>query len=455
MTKKYIFLGLALFLVASLMACKKFLEIKSDKRLVVPKTLVDIQGLLDDADRTNLRTTPSYGETSADDYFLQPTALNVFGTVGRDVYVWKDIAYRYGNDWSQAYQIIYNANLSLELLAAVERNPANQIQWDNIKGSALFYRAFYNLALLAQFGLAYDEQQSEVELGIVLRKSSDFNIPSKRASVKECFEEILADLTAAIKYLPLHPQHVMRPSQPAALALLARAHLYKRDYAKALSYADAAITLMPTLMDFNSDTDINSLTAAIPFKRFNKEVIFYTEMTNGFSLHVSNRANVDTTLYESYQNNDLRKVAFFLATGKYQRFKGSYASHATALFSGLAVDELYLTKAESMAASGNFKDGLNVLNFFLKKRWRNSVSFIPITAFSEAEALAKIRTERRKSLLMRNLRWMDIKRQNKEGAAITLTRKIDGVSFNLLPNAPFYALPLPIDIIEQTGIPQN
>jgi len=56
---------------------------------------------------------------------------------------------------------------------------------------------------------------------------------------------------------------------------------------------------------------------------------------------------------------------------------------------------------------------------------------------------------------MRGLRWMDIKRLNKENRNITIKRLIGGQEFTLSPNANYYALPLPNDIIQLTGMQQN
>ncbi len=443
-----------LLLGLTAVGCHKFLDVKSDKKLVVPQMLNDIQGLLDDATTMNLNTTPSYGESSADDYFLTPASLapvNVYS----DIYFWKPMTYRFQNDWSLGYLAIYNANLALDLLKNVDRNTANAAAWDNTKGSALFFRAFYELLLVGQFGLAYDSQSSSIDLGIVLRRSSDFNVPSKRSSVADCYNAILTDLQEALPLLPNHPQHVFRPSKAAAHALLARTHLYMRNYEAGLTSTEAALNLKSTLMDYNNDTDIFSLTAAVPFKPFNKEVIFYTQIYGGFGLHTPSRASIVPELYNSYHNDDLRRTIFFLANGTAQRFKGSYASHNTSLFTGLAVDELYVTQAECLVHLDRLAEGMNVLNHLLKTRWRSTVVYRPLVANDKAEALAKIRTERRKSLLMRGLRWMDIKRWNKEGADITLTRTMDGVTYSLLPNSPRYALSLPADVIEQTGMPQN
>jgi len=64
-------------------------------------------------------------------------------------------------------------------------------------------------------------------------------------------------------------------------------------------------------------------------------------------------------------------------------------------------------------------------------------------------------TERRRELIMRGLRWSDIRRLNLEGAGITQTRTANGKVHTLLPNDPRYALALPEDVIERSGMVQN
>jgi len=56
---------------------------------------------------------------------------------------------------------------------------------------------------------------------------------------------------------------------------------------------------------------------------------------------------------------------------------------------------------------------------------------------------------------MRGLRWMDVKRLNREGRNISMRRFIDGKEYVLSPNDKRYALAIPEDIITFTGIQQN
>jgi len=450
-----LYLIISLLSIFTVIGCKKYLDVKSDLKLVVPKTLSDAQGLMDDANLMNLRTTPSYGESSSDDYFLPPAGYQATLVDGQDVYRWKPVPYKFGIDWSQGYLAIYNSNLCMEILQNVERTDGNGQQWDNAMGSAFFYRAYYILMLTGQYGLGYDEGSSNKDLGVVLRSSSDFNIKSVRSTVEECYQQVINDASAALNLLPNYPQHLMRPSKGAALALLSRCYLYMHKYELALKFATEALAFNNKLMDYNSDSDIVGLSGNTPFKKFNKETLWYAELSGGFGIQAILRARIDTTLYASYNANDLRKIAFFRAASPYQQFKGNYTANINNNFSGLATDELLLTSAECKAYLNNIDDGMKDLNTLLKSRWRNTVIYQPLTASNREDALTKIRTERRKELLMRGLRFYDIKRYNKEGLNLNLTRLINGQIVTLPANSPFYALPLPVDIVDITGIQQN
>jgi hypothetical protein len=134
-------------------------------------------------------------------------------------------------------------------------------------------------------------------------------------------------------------------------------------------------------------------------------------------------------------------------------FKGNY-SGTSQRSSVLAKDELYLIAAESYAQLNDINSAMLKLNELLVKRWKAG-TFIPFSASTKEEALQIIKEERRKELLFRGLRWADIKRYNRDGDAITLTRTIGGETYTLPPNDLRYAIAIPEDIIKQTGMPQN
>ncbi|TDQ75379.1 RagB/SusD family nutrient uptake outer membrane protein [Sphingobacterium yanglingense] len=446
---------LCLGILLGTLSCEKFLEEKSDKSLVTPSSIEDLQALLDDAVTMNT-STPGFMESMADDIFLTPSTLASIASGYSLIYSYNPEYYSYGNDWSKSYQVVYNANLCLERLEDIGRSMVNKSSWDNVRGTALFFRSYYYLLLAWQHAKVYDESTAGHDLGVVLRTGSDFNVKSVRSSVRETYEQIIGDLKDASLCLPDHPQHVMRPSKAAVYGLLARTYLSMSIPDSALKYVDRALAIKNKLMDYNVDSDINgSIGNTVPFKKFNKEIVFYTEMFAGFGLHRPARAKIDTLLYASYDDNDLRKAGFFRANSGYHQFKGSYAADANIFFSGIAVDELYLIRAECNARLGNVERAMSDLNSLLKSRWNNKVNYVHLQVTTAQVALELILRERRKELLMRGLRWIDIKRLNKEGAGISPTRIVDGKIFQLEPNDKFYALPLPDDIIRITGIEQN
>ncbi len=122
------------------MACKKFLDEKPDSKLAVPTSLTQLQAILDFSTRMNVQRTPNFGEASTDDYFLLQTTYNSFSEEKREIYLWNRKEYDFQNDWSIAYEPIYNANYCLELVEKIQPTDGNIAQWENIRGSALFFR---------------------------------------------------------------------------------------------------------------------------------------------------------------------------------------------------------------------------------------------------------------------------------------------------------------------------
>ncbi|MDE1191352.1 MAG: RagB/SusD family nutrient uptake outer membrane protein [Arachidicoccus sp.] len=438
-----------LFLCAVLVGCKKYLDAKSDKKLTVPTTLQDMQSLLDYYYRVN-NYEPGAGVTASDEYYLTHENYNSLTLeTDRNVYLWnKDYQFPAGfNDWSYAYDNVYRANVVLDNLPGIERTASNGTDWDNIKGQALFLRGKSFLKVSYIWSLSYDSATASQDLGIPLRLNSDFNQVSVRTTVKQSYERILKDLADAALLLPDKPLHVLRSSKAAAYGLLARTYLSMRLYDSCLLYADKSLQISNTLLDYNT-LDSN---ASYPIGQFNDEVVMENQIPIPPPPYYG---YVDTSLYSLYDSKDLRKAMFFqrVANGIYS-FKGSYEGFGN-LFGGIATDELYLMRAECNARTGSLQSALEDLNKLLEKRYVKG-SFVSVVSSSRTEIIATIVKERKKELLFRDLRWMDIKRLNKEDANISLTRSINGISYTLEPNDPRFAMSIPEDVISNSGMQQN
>jgi hypothetical protein len=436
--------------ITAVCSCKKYLDAKPDQSLQVPSSVADLQALLDDGNYMNSQNGISFDESSADDFYLTDDVYNQLDQPNRDTYIWNNKNYsNTNNDWFNLYNIINVANVVLDNIGKIPVNEGNLAAWGNAKGSALFFRANALLHGAFIFCKAYDESTAAQDYGMALRLTPDFNLPSSRSTLHETYARILEDLHDAAGLLPGLPVHVLRPSRSSAYALLARTYLSMRLYDSCLKYAALALQIKSDLIDFNT----LSQTASYPYSRYSKEDMF-DDVTVQSNYYASSKyyGRIDTTLYSSYDSNDLRKVIYFKTEADGYSFKGSYARSIP--FIGITTDEVYLMRAECNARLGITDAALNDLNTLLITRWVAGM-FVPFTASSAPDALAIILQERRKELLFRSLRWMDIKRLNKEGAGIILTRVINGVTYTLTPNDNRYALALPADIARLTGMPQN
>jgi len=227
------------------------------------------------------------------------------------------------------------------------------------------------------------------------------------------------------------------------------------DYEKAGINADKAISGGAILMDFNDKTFISE-TTTFPFPSYglkNPEILFYGSRQSpiaGYDI-----VNIDSALFKSYADNDLRKSIFYKVLDNGITFKGSYTGQSI-VFSGLATNELYLIRAESYARENKFKEAMSDLNELLQKRYLSG-KFIPLTASNAEEALKIILTERRKELpVTGNVRWEDLRRLNLDPKfQTTITHIIEGVKYTLPPNDLRYIFPIPANEIQLSGITQN
>ena len=462
---RYLIYGSAIFglLTVGGTGCKKdWLDAKPQKSLVVPTTIADFQALLDNSSgSTDIgfnMDQPALDEIGAGDFYMTDANYNSREPIERNAYIWATGDVYAGStfvaDWNLPYKRIFNANVVLDGIKGITLiNSSEQIAWNNVKGAALFFRAYDHYSLAQLFCKPYIKASASTDMGIPLRLTSDFNTPSVRSTVQTTYDQILSDLKNAKALLPVElPNTIIyknRPTKVAADAMLARVYLSMSQYDSAFKCADNCLQKYNKLMDYNTISS-SSLT---PFARFNDEVIFQ-KLLLYYAPFTASRLIVDTTFYKSYDVNDRRKSCFFRLRSGVYTYKGSY-DPSFVPFSGLATNEIFLIRAECNARLGNSSAALTDLNTLLAQRWVTG-TFMPITASTPDEALNTILTERRKELCFRGLRWSDLRRLNLESRfAVTLTRKVNGQVYTLPPNDDRYVLPIPPNVIQLTGMQQN
>lgn len=447
---KYLFVSFALFIM--LAACSKsYLEENPSNQFATPDDLERLKSLL-----TNdllMGETPVLGEESADDHYLTSDSYKNLPQQDKNVYTWQpDLFLGKTNipDYNIPYAQVFTCNMVLEGLDKV--NPGiYQKKWNETKGYALFMRSYAYFNLAQVFADAYDSVSAPYTLGISLPHSTDISVIPERASLKQTFDQIITDLHTALSLVPRSATTRNLPARPAIFALLARVNLAKRDYTMAYAMADSCIRLRDSLLDFNT---INT-NLKFPIEADNKEILYPSRLSS-YTNVILGRMNclVDSILYKTYSDDDLRKVIFFMTNTSGQAIFKNNGTGKGFAFSGLSIGEMYLIRAECAARLDNLQKAIDDINELLEKRYKTG-TFNKYAATTYQDVMAIILRERRKELVFRGLRWPDIKRLNKEEAGIILTRFIYGRTIQLLPKSNLYILPVPDDALIGGTIKQN
>lgn len=432
-------------------SCKKFLDVKPDKKQVVPVSLADCQALLNNVDILGAGY-PVSAEISSDDYYLTFENWNALIAQNREPYLWQANANNLYSEWSAPYNRILVANQVLETLNNIKPVGQEQEEWNRLKGAALLLRSMCYFGLSQIFSKPYDNATAGRDLGIPIRLSASIEEKIERGTLQQTYDQILKDFKESTDLLPSEQpvasvkKTVAMPVKAAAYAALARVYLTMGDYINAYDNADASLKQYSTLMDYKNIDQ----TPYYPIPRFNQEVLLELGATG---LVPINYGLITSELYELYSPGDLRRSLFFRKNEDGTiSFKGTYIPGN--VFAGLATDEVYLIRAECSARSGNTSAALDDLNTLRQNRWDDT--FTRLSADNGEDALKLIVKERRRELPFRNLRWTDLRRLNNDSRfAQTLKRTLNGVEYFLPPNDLRYTLLIPREVLERVDLPQN
>lgn len=440
------------FMVLVSMGCaKSFLDEKPDKALVVPSNLEDMKALLDNngvMNVTSYYTIMSGDELVSSNKTLEGLILNS--------YTWADKIWTssLSSDWNKPFEQIFYANVVLDGLKKNKESLEKESGYREIKGAALFFRSIAYFWLLQQFAKPYLKSTAANELGMPIRLTADVNKKYSRSTLEETYKQIINDLEVASELLPLTSSPKTRPSKLAAYALLARTMLSMNDFEMADFYAGKCLAINDDLLDYNSLNANLARPFPNPLTIGNPEVIFYNKSSSS-GFYQDGTTSVVREIYDSYQAEDLRKAMFYTLNNNGNiNFKGSY-SGGSPPFSGLTNGEVYLIKAESSIRLNKLEEGLGYFNALLKKRYAKN-EFDPYPVSNQAALLQLVLAERKKEMVYRGLRWMDLRRLNAyDHANIDVIREFNGVTHVLKANSPRFVFPIPDYEINLSGLIQN
>lgn len=450
-----------LFVIIIIASCKKidsWLDEKAKLSDARPTTLKDMRAILDYAEWMN-KLSPAIGLVGTDNFYLTDTDFPRASETERNAYRWDKKIFVNVNsaDWTNGFRKIASANIVLEGLSTLGRNTASPAEYDEIKGGALFFRAFTYYGLSQTFCQAYNPT-TELTPGLPLKTTSNINDLPGRSSIKDTYTFMIADLEQAIMLLPKKAAYQTRPSVTASFALLSKIYLAMEDYDNARKYADLALDNYSVLLDFNNNSLVNlSTTFRFPAYPNNPEIIFWAESNNFQTISpiTTGLGRVDNALFQSYPDRDLRKRFFFANTAGIVKFRGAYTG-TNRNFAGIATNELYLIRAESAIRKNQPQVAYDAIHTLLAKRYETGY-YIPVAGLTNDELLALIINERRKELpFTGQQRWEDLRRLNKEPRfAVTLQRELAGGTYTLAPGDKRFTYPIPDDEILLGHLEQN
>lgn len=142
--------------------------------------------------------------------------------------------------YTDMYQAIFRANTVLENL-----DKATSIK-DNLEGQAKFIRALTHFQVVQLFAQPFGFTTDNSHLGVPIRVTTSID-PGVRSTVKQVYDQIIADLKVAEVKLP--DENGGYATKWAAKALLAKVYFQMNDYQNAYLYSNQVITSNKFMLD--------------------------------------------------------------------------------------------------------------------------------------------------------------------------------------------------------------
>lgn len=466
-----LFTSLALLALLATAGCKKFLDVKP-KGLDIIRTTEQYNGLFNNSTLfsfSNFRTT-SAGVTAilgnadnivfmGDEVVTSLPYINAKIESQQNAFKWADNIYlpdEEAHDWGSFYAQMYIYNKVIDSVMGSEGGTEQKKR--ELKAEGRANRAFNYLIASNFYGQPYRTSTANTDLAVPLVTTADATAGNfTRATVRELYDFIIADLQAAIPDLPANIYSRVRMSRPAAQYILGMVYFFMSDYANALTYlnqAKAALTsstIPMALYDYNTIM-LSWVNAATPHRGASGYPLQYNSTENFFlkqlsmSLSIVNTSTLlikpsvlvlfgptDTRL-KMYYNKDYitgGNKLYYLNNPADTVFCSARNSPSTVNW-GPNLPNLYLMLAECKARANDLAGAKAELETLRNKRMPASDAIVPVTT---QEAMVRfVLAERQREFAATGYRWFDMRRLWDDpvyGNTIDPSHRIDGTTYTL------------------------
>lgn len=413
-----------------------------------------------------------YGDVRADD--MQSST----GTRTVPLYEMRYTASNAPGIWEIPYNVIRRANSLLDAIEKGKVADGKEADLADMKGQCLTVRALAHFDLCRIYGKPYQmDNGASYGVPIITKPVNPYDgegLYPSRNSVKEVYDQVISDLTAAIPLLKTaQTKENGYINQGAAKALLSRVYLYKGDNQQALSVAKEVIASGSYEL-WATDEYVSGWSKPgskeMIFEIVNKgtddwvdrESIGYLMAEDGYSDMVLTKKFVDEL---NSDPNDIR-IGVTLAAVKaaniklygtnrvyLNKFPGKTGDVRVNNIPALRISEIYLNAAEAAFKLGDNATAVEYLNPIVL---RANPKATPVAAGDVT--LERILLERAKELVGEGHRFFDAMRNNQtvvrytsaadQGWQLNLTeasRKFDNTYFRTI-------LPIPVKEIDSNYV---
>lgn len=444
-------------------SCDNYIDVMP-KGKKIPQTLADYEAFLRNEYNVN------YIYSSQDQYLLNDKFIGQNNCRNQDNlntahYMWKEERDRCELNSStegvfdNGYGIIGIANTIIE--AAPTTTEATEAEKNEVMAYCYAIRAFILFYEVNYYADAYDPATADTKGGVPLIYSGGLGAPWHQGTVKEVYDQILADFNKAIELgIPEKSMTAIHPNRAAVEAGLARVKMSMRDYDGALQHAEAALQRNNKLFDWIEY--YNQFKAQIDDpKNYNKitSPVGHTCVENYW--HCSGNGNPNYPSSEAIDMSEERAAKFekgdsrFLVRWKYYESTTDnyYRSMLTGYYNqaGITTTEVYLIKAECQARKNQVSEALKTLDKVRETRILPEY-YQASSAANTAEAIDLIRRTKDNEMMNTMIPFIDYKRYNAEGTyARTLTKEFDGKTYTLKPDSHLWTMVFPANSINRPG----
>lgn len=350
--------------------------------------------------------------------------------------------------YEKLYFIINNvANVVIKNadIASGDRTKANQL-----KAEAYIIRAYMHYLLVNFYSKAYNPATAATDGGIpYVKEDNVISDPNKKSTVAEVYTNIVADIDAAfaLNSLPSTPVNNMRVGLGFAYAVRAQVLLAMRNYTGALAAANASLAINSTIIDNNTFAPVGTATFSRPILT-SPDNLFYASYKGVPTLNTISpdvlanyfeKGNVINDYVKPYYPSVSGAFGISGVTGAQLWYTAPYANNSA----GLTTLDTYFIKAECLARTQDVNGAMDILNMIRKKRIVAS-SYTPLTATTEAQAIANLKKTTRSEFLFTFKNFLNMKRWNTEDAyKETIIRTLNGKTYQLKPESPLWIFPFP------------